>query len=336
MYRLVSLFMIFLLASVSVASAVDNLGTTVLDKGSYVGDQMGDGREGGESFGDALAISALPFNDAGATCDNVDNITLPCASSAAPDVVYSFTAAVAMRINVSLCGSSYDTALGIYDQSQTNIACNDDFCGLQSEIDNIDVIAGQTYYIVVDGYSTNCGSYVISVVESPPPCDLVCPDGALLEGEPDCHDGYVDVYNSGCNGSGYQAIAPQANNAAVLCGKSGVYDGAGSRDTDWFLCYGIGANMTATCTAEFPLQLIFIYGTDCNNLLYDLTTSADCVSSSLTRYVAAGTPVWIWVGSSEFSSDWSCGLEYILEMSGIGTPPTATEATSWSAVKSLY
>lgn len=336
MYRLVSLFMILLLASVSVASAVDNLGSTLPAKGSFVGDNMGDGREGGENFGSALAITALPFSDSGATCDNVNDITLPCASSAAQDVVYRFTAPANMQIDVSLCGSGYDTALGIYDQSQANIACNDDFCGLQSEIDGIYLTAGQTYYIVVDGYSTSCGSYVISVVESPPPCDLECPNGALVEGEPDCYDGYVDMFNSGCNGAGYQPIVPQANNAAVLCGKSGVFDGGSSRDTDWFLCYGTGANMTATCTAEFPLQLIFIYGLDCNNLLYDITTSADCVSSSLTRYVAAGTPVWIWVGSSEFSTSWPCGLEYVLEMSGIGVPPTATETTSWSSVKSLY
>lgn len=56
MYRLVSLFMILLLASVSVASAVDNLGSTLPAKGSYVGDNMGDGREGGENFGSAECV----------------------------------------------------------------------------------------------------------------------------------------------------------------------------------------------------------------------------------------------------------------------------------------
>ena len=46
-------------------------------KASYHGDNGRDTREGSESWADAVVISSLPYSDSGATCDNVDDITLP-------------------------------------------------------------------------------------------------------------------------------------------------------------------------------------------------------------------------------------------------------------------
>jgi hypothetical protein len=310
------------------------------DKDRYVGDGGADSREGGEGFGDALVIGALPFSDTGATCDNLDDITLPCAASAAQDVVYSYTAAADGIINVSLCGSEYDTALGIYNSGFANIACNDDFCGLQSEIDGIAMSAGETIYIVVDGFSTSCGSYVINVSRDEP-CVLDCPSGALAEGEPDCYDEYFDNYNGGCNSTGWTLVCPQDAASAVMCGTSGTYfyQGGGYRDTDWMLAYGNGGTMTASVRAEFPVQFIFIYGTDCNNLVYDITTANACQDATLSRTVAAGTPVWLWIGASVFDGV-PCGSEWVLTVDGLGTgegcEPTPVLDKSWGEIKGLY
>lgn len=295
-----------------------------------------DTREGGEGFGDAMLIPGLPFTDSGATCDNRDDITLPCAASAAPDVVYRYVAGATGSINVIMCGSAYDTALGIYDASLVNLFCNDDFCGLQSEIDGIPVVAGQTYYIVVDGFSVNCGDYVISVSENTP-CALVCPPGAMLEGEPDCYDGYYDAFNGGCNSVGWEDILPTSGNHADLCGKSGTYSyyGLSYRDTDWFTATGMGANMTMTLNPSFPGVLIFIYGTDCANPLYDFTTTTPCVPVSLSRYVADGSVVWPWVGGNQFSGI-PCGSDYILSLDGIKPSGTAVENATWGAIKTRY
>jgi len=310
------------------------------DKTTYTGDNAFDGREGGEDFNGAVEIFTLPYTDTGATCDNADNITLGCAASAAQDVVYKYTATSSGYLTVSLCGSGYDTALGIYNSSQVEIACNDDFCGLQSEI-SFSATAGQLYYFVVDGFSTNCGSYVINVTPPPPGCDPSCVAGGVAEGEPACGPGYVDNTNGGCNSipQVFGLICPdEGTDSQVLCGMSGTFDGT-SRDTDWFVCYGTGGTMTATCCASFPLQLIFIYGLNCDSPTYDITTANPNVEASLSRTVANGTPVWIWVGASVFDGV-PCESPYLLTMTGINTGdgcgPVPTQNTTWGAVKSLF
>lgn len=52
---------------------------------------------------------------------------------AAPDVVYALTPSSDLRLDIDLCGSSYDTAVHIYlDSTVKQVACNDDRCGWQS------------------------------------------------------------------------------------------------------------------------------------------------------------------------------------------------------------
>ena len=62
---------------------------------------------------------------------------------------------------VLVCLIAFAASLRVLDGWGTvnELACNDDFCGLQSEIDNIPVLAGQTYCFAVDGYAGgSCGS----------------------------------------------------------------------------------------------------------------------------------------------------------------------------------
>jgi len=339
------LVVLLMLGMASAAGAVDyNIANhpQPIDKGSYVGDGMGDTREGGETFGSAMVIGSLPFSDTGATCDNADDITLPCAASAAPDVVYQYTPGSSGSIDITMCNcTGYDSALGVYDQNQINIACIDDFCGLQSQLDNIPVTGGQTYYIVVDGFSTNCGSYCITVNADVPPPPLDCPPGAQLEGEPDCYDGYFDSYNGGCNSTGWTNICPQDGDHAVLCGKSGtyLYNGLSYRDTDWFLLEGCGGQVCATWTSSFPIQAILIYGPDCNNLLYDLGTGGPGQPVTLCRNITGA--FWLWAGGSQFNGI-PCGSDYTIDVTGICDIPgvdcgaVPTESKSWGAIKNLY
>lgn len=281
---------------------------------------------GGESFGTATVIPGLPYTDSGATCGYIQDVVPCCGYAASPDLFYSYTSPGAQTVSISLCGSGYDTILAIYDSAGNCLACNDDFCGLQSEIDNFTMGAG-LYYIQVTGYASSCGSYTLTVSPPAPPCQVTCPAGALIEGEPDCYDGYVDMYNGGCNSTPqvFQDVSAQSGTSAVMCGKSGtyLYQGLSYRDTDWFRVHGVGGTLTETCIADFPLQLIFIYGTNCASPLYDYTTANPCQSVSLSRTVGSGVEAWMWVGPSQFNGV-PCGSNYVLSLDGIagGTEPT--------------
>lgn len=71
---------------------------------------------------------------------------------------------------INLCGSLYDTSLALYDACGGNeLACNDNFCGFQSEISPrnpstiFPVIGGETYYIRVSGERRDTGNYTLTV-----------------------------------------------------------------------------------------------------------------------------------------------------------------------------
>lgn len=281
------------------------------------GDGMRDAREGGESWDDAVVIAALPYSDTGATCDNTDDITLPCAAGVAPDIVYRYTAPENQTVDVSLCASGYDTVLGIYDEDHNIRACNDDHCELQSEINDFLFEAGRTYFIVVDGYRSSCGSYTVSVAQTPPPCVLECPPDAEPEGEPPCVDGYYDVYNSGCGGVRWTPVHPRETGCATMCGRSCtfLYNGASYRDTDWYEAATPGGTVTVTCTAEFPVQLILIYNAICHNLQYVLAQGEACEPVTVSWNFAPDQLVWIWVGPSNFSG--VPESDYVLEVCGL-------------------
>lgn len=97
----------------------------------------------------------------------------PCANSTAPDLWYSYTAtATGVSLTFSTCGSSYDTALEVFDgtcAALISIDCNDDSCGLQSSVVLNSVTAGQTYLVRVGGFGSGSGSGSLLATEGAPP-----------------------------------------------------------------------------------------------------------------------------------------------------------------------
>ena len=137
-------------------------------------------RQGGDTFADAVAIT-FPYNGYGTTVGYENNYgpfddptNILCDPNSSPswglasDVVYKLTLLESMNIVVNLDSSNYDTALGVYDSSNTALVlANDDYNNLQSYV-QCDLSPG-TYYIVVDGFMTDEGDYEIAVYEHFPP-----------------------------------------------------------------------------------------------------------------------------------------------------------------------
>ena len=96
-----------------------------------------------------------------------------CVGSVAPDLWYSFTPTNSgVSVSFSTCGSSYDTAIEVFDGACTAlnpIACNDNSCGLQSTLSLPSVTAGQTYYVRVGGVGAGSGLGTLTATEGSPP-----------------------------------------------------------------------------------------------------------------------------------------------------------------------
>jgi hypothetical protein len=308
-------------------------------------------RQGGDSIATATLIPALPYSDSGTTAGYVDDYDEVCSYSGgtAPDVVYKYIATWATTIAIDLCGSSYDTKLYVYDDGLNLIACNDDFyfdapCGVYvSRLENVQLNAGTTYYIIVDGYGTAYGDYVLEVVPFMLPCYEPYPDS---EGEPPLMDDYADTYNGGCNTPPdypFQQITGDADGDAFLSGESGWYqaNGVDMRDTDWFVLSMGPQGVIEIAACAYGGSLVCEVGPqDCS--------AVAVIQSAFACYWEEGyltitgydhlAPVWIWFGPPSASPpEWpDSPYAYNIWFSGLEPGVIATEATTWSTVKALY
>gem|GEM_PF-5992233 len=145
------------------------------------GQQVMDGglRQGGDICRDAVVIPSLPYGDTGTTFGYMNDYdTANCnGPSTSLDVVYSFTPAGTVYVNIDLClaGTTHeDSRLIIYEDDCVNpeYACNDDGspaqCGRQAYIGNLTFYAGHTYYIVIDGWDGLNGDYEMYIWEPEP------------------------------------------------------------------------------------------------------------------------------------------------------------------------
>jgi len=301
-------------------------------------------RQGGDLISSATPIAALPYYDSGVTAGYINDYDeiCPYSGSTSPDVVYSYAPAAGEAITVDLCSSSYDTKVYIYQNAVGNlIACNDDagcgYSGWQSKVENVNLVGGNTYYIVIDGYGGASGEDVLAVTGFEP-CVLICPTGAQLEGEPDCADNYWDTYNGGCNSQGWTDVpAAAGTNCANFCGKSGtyIYQGLSYRDTDWMRVHAAGGTVTYTLQAEFPVLGFLFYGLTCTNLQGVSGTGGPCTPTVMSWSAAAGTELWLWCGPSVFSGI-PCGTDYNYNVCGIQGGGTPVQETTWGSIKNNY
>jgi hypothetical protein len=304
------------------------------------------GRIMGDTVMDPFIIGALPFSGAGSTVGfaNDYDAVCPYSGSTAPDVVYKYVPTASTRITVDLCASTYDTKVYIFANAVGNVvACNDDWCAYQSFVSNVPVTAGNTYYIVVDGYGSSAGSYYIDVSEYMCSGYVPCPDGAMLEGEPDCYDGYIDTYNGGCNATPFPVfqILEPAGEDITICGTTGVYEFGTQlyRDTDWYqLDIAETSNICLSGDAAVPCYFFIIDGRGgCEAppvVAYGV--AGPCLFVSDICHTCAPGTWWAWVGPDAWDASYGCGDTYYVTISGYDGGCSPAESTTWGSVKSLF
>lgn len=225
--------------------------------------------QGGEDISTALVLTGpLPVTANGTTSGHLDDYDEACPfpGSEAPDVVYAFTPASSMIIDIDLCGSSYDTKVFVYENMATPgipYGCNDDYyfdepCGLYvSKIEELPLSSGNTYYIIIDGFSgADYGDYTVtlSLCGNSQQCawgtDILVPPWAVTETEPCGGD-----VNGGCNmPSGSQQWVAVPGGGATYSGT--LWADNGDKDSDWFEL-AVGAPSSVILTANSDREVLF-------------------------------------------------------------------------------
>ena len=292
---------------------------------------------GGETCASAAMITSLPFNDTGSTAGAVHDYDEACpyTGSTSPDHVYSYTPGAATFIDITLCnGTAYDSKLYVYETAclpANLVACNDDTCpGYVSELMNVALNGGTTYYIIVDGYGGSSGAYVIDVTgaaPTPTPCAWSCPPGAVAETEVCGAD-----LNGGCN-MAVPAFEPLTLDQ-VVCGTA--WADASSRDTDWFqIVLTSDMELTWTVQANFPVAMGYVRhgGAQGTTLCSDVSaldpfaTGLACEEVSVTTECFSPGTYWFFVGQQVYAGYpcTSAEINYWAELTGVAcNVPTAT------------
>jgi hypothetical protein len=259
--------------------------------------------QGGEHVGNPALIPGLPFTDYGTTFGAMNDHDVPCPPSDAPDVVYVYVPTEMLTVNVSLCGSSYNTRLFAFEDDPSHaVACNDDACGMQSEINDLPLTPGHQYFFVVDGFGVEAGDYVINIAEAG--CNVPCQPGDIIEcpETPNPYH-YAEDCDGGCHRTPpvFGAILPNL----PLCGVGFTYTCSGGqncRDTDWHeFVVSQTSHVSILLEAEFPVLFGIVDYQPCDSadLLTYAQVSEVCTPTIITseclppgNYVAFVAPMY--------------------------------------------
>ena len=198
--------------------------------------------------------NAFPIACGGTASGTTATATLdgPAASctggSVAPDVWYTIVG-TGGAITASLCGSAYDTKIDVYTGacgSLTNIGgCNDDFCGLQSEMTWTSTL-GTTYRIRVHGFAGATGAYTLNVT-----CAAVGP----------ANDNCANAIPIACGGTASGSTA-----LATIDGPGASCTGGSVAPDVWYTIVGTGGAITASLCGSAYDTKIDVYTGACGSL----------------------------------------------------------------------
>ncbi len=114
--------------------------------------------------GEAPCVSN-PFIDTRVNNNCYSNSYTGANNQASPDIWYQFTLSNPAIVNISHCGSNFDTYVHVLNSTGTQIAANDDngpFCSNTNASLQIALSAG-TYYVVSEGFGSYTGTLQTSI-----------------------------------------------------------------------------------------------------------------------------------------------------------------------------
>jgi len=119
----------------------------------------------GDSANDPIITNTFPYSHTYSTSVCYTNNNYAYQS---PDVFYLVLPnANSSSLNVSLCGSSFDTFLSVFDTDGNSINFNDDgSCGSQSEL-SFSTVDLDSAYVIVEGWGSENGDYELNIFETP-------------------------------------------------------------------------------------------------------------------------------------------------------------------------
>jgi hypothetical protein len=303
MKNLVSALVLITCTTVLFAQAPDTLWTP-RERSAQNHHSIGHPLDQGNDGCPATLITMMPFYDNGSTVGLSNDFPSPCGGTNAPDVIYEYTPEETAMHTVTLLGSHYDTVLDIREggacPGDLEVACNDDFFQFQSSLD-VQLLAGHTYYIVVDGFATYAGHYRLMVTPWPY-CDTEWwwYDSVEVSEYPVDSLFYQHDPTGGCSVDppSLQEMPWWINQWSYpygLIGRSfNYYDDTGllRADEDWYsFTVSEPETVTATVKAEFPVHLEMlrlIDECDSTNLIAQTTQTGCSLGTLLCPCLSSG------------------------------------------------
>ncbi len=205
-----------------------------------------------DNCANAVVIGSLPYSS-GILNNNCATNDVPVNQDGGCDDHYNNVwfrvTGTGNSITASLVNGStdFDTEIHVYTGScgaQTEVACNDDYSGLQSQTSWCSV-SGTTYYISVGGYDDYFGNYVLSVTDNPlsaptsvsaSPATICTGSSSTLTGTIGTNGNNISWYTGSCGGT----LAGTGTSLSVSPGSTTTYY---ARTT------GSCGNVSAACTS---------------------------------------------------------------------------------------
>ena len=144
------------------------------------------------------------------------------------------------------------------------------------------------------------------------PCIIPCPPNSIPEGEPICYDGYIDVFNGGCDADTV-AFSPIVF-CETVCGRGGFFDTGYEHvpEYDWYeIDVPDDTVLTWTVEAEYPVGAWIVDGREGCDAAYVVASAGGYECDTVAVSVAAGKGIyWVVTGAIAWTDTSTCGAYY--------------------------